>query len=776
MADTPDDKKPDLNPKKTDTEPKKSSIGKDVSKVFITGIEATAAAALKAVNPLEQKPISAGIDAAAGIATSKTTSPVKKEAIALAAYAAKTFIDLADTMGEYQKAASQSAFASEDLGKAFDGTDKIFHTYDQGLAQVTKSTGQSIDQVGAGYKELMKSSSFLATGFRDQTDAATRAQKGFDLYSNTVKVARTSGVEFSEASGLLHESLIKQGIGGEEALNSISLLKKGLSETGVTTSQGAKSLGTLTTATEFLTFNSNKTAAAIASVAKAQKDLANQFKDKPLPKDVYKTPMAEMESYTKAVGSATSAQQDFGEALYQAGMQGGGIEEMFDFMDKDPTEALKDMVQNLADTQFGGEILTKDKAKKEGKMSEYMVQTEMYQKQFGMKSPQEAMQFAEAASRGDIKKAAEIKAGTAEKEGALAKEESIKTDDEQYSKMYNQGEVRNKFLGQIAIATGATARSIARSGIEGLNKIFGDSSKIKEQKDAIGQKFGASAADAFGAFQDSKKKGLETQGMAAYKAAIEGSKLSDLQKKALLDLPKAAKSGSAGEIFKGIEDTKEGQEEKKEEGSKTMSPAFSPAETKTTPTAVALQGTQKGTSSSPEKTMSPLSAAAQKEVQPEAPSKQFFEEGTSESGTMLSTKGSTKPKEGFMGVGSNIEGWKKMQPTEATAGKGMLKFDDIKPIDKKGASTSAKSSTLAVAPQAAKPEIPQVVGDQAKSKAAAEVSSATATTTATTATPSPQTTQIIRANITLVLNEKEFATAVKDIKVTMPPAEKQVQG
>ena len=378
---------------------------------------------------------------------------------------------LSDSMAEMYKGFAQVSLASTDLesvlGDAGGASEKMFATYREGVSTVAQTTGRSIQTIQREYQELYKTSQFVADGFDLQSDAATRTQKTFEAYQKGVQLARATGLEFSDVSSVMSDLFRTQGIRSDEAQQSIAMLKKGIEGTTLSMPSAVTILKDMASTFRDVSVSGRDMAAAIGFAAKQQTVLAAESKY------TYRTSEEAASGMARALGGVVKAQKDWGESIFYTSLAGGGMEQAFDFMFaqpgeagyKSPMEQSKMMMQGIG-SMFGGDILTREEARDQGRTGEFMAQTQMIQQAYGLQSPQEAARFAglmEKAAEGDTTAFDEMNRIQQESQTALS--DILKSDEKHFNKLYTSSEVGNVLLTKIATSVGGFTRG-AVSGLQ----------------------------------------------------------------------------------------------------------------------------------------------------------------------------------------------------------------------------------------------------------------------------------------------------------------------
>lgn len=368
-------------------------------------------------------------------------------------------LSLVDDLRKMQKGAIESSFAFEGFGKTLGSFDQIIDKFNDGLAETQKATGLGADEISKKHKELYATSTYLAGGFKAQMDAQTRLAASMNLLAETTIVARSTGVDFGEASNFMKEALINQGEAGEETTRTMALLNANVTGTGISTQAALGHIKSLSKTFEFLSFNSGEAADMIANVVKTQKELADSGVK------AFASPQQAAQTYTNVLSKLATDQQSFGSALLYTSHQGGGLKDAFKFMMASPAEALKMQMAEVKKLAGGGkELLTMEEADKLGDRgrSDFMAQASIGMQLTGTKSPQEYSALIAQERGGGVGKKATDDSATRKSRTDEALN-AIKVGDEKYyPKIMEQNQLQNKYLGQIGIHTAVMASSILK--------------------------------------------------------------------------------------------------------------------------------------------------------------------------------------------------------------------------------------------------------------------------------------------------------------------------
>jgi len=636
--------------------------------------------------------------------------------LSLGPKAAEGMLSMSDSLNQFEQKISESTLASEPLITSADDSRKAFASMGKGMKDAMTTTGQSMGEAAEGMKTFNATSSSVGVGFGTISTAAARAEASNAAYSESVIVSRNVGLDFASTSGLISDALVSQGQTAHETSASIALLKVKTQDTGLSMGFGAGKMKDIILQSKHLNLDTNKLAASLGAVGKAQNELAASGNK------AFKSPQTAVETYTTALSKTIEKQQDFGEALFVAGVQGKGLEGMLDFMDADAGDAFKQSIE--ATTKLlGGKILTREEAKAPGGpgLGTYMAQASQIKEQYGFKSDKEALNFMELLPR--------IQAGgddgtKAQEEATAALEEVQNADKVHFQQMFTQGQVQNQLLGgvfagivQMSAGLGRALKTTQRAGKEALVE--------KAEQSTLGQLMAGLEKEGSGFVEGMQKKADKAE-PSSDKATTEAETLNNDAANKKANAASTAKEAERAELAvkaakatkadpSAIEALEEAAKNKRDASEKAYVAEKAAMEKAKAPAEKVAKAKTLATTTTPQKTLE--SAVAES------------------AGTLQNT---------FLKQGSNVGGQRSaLDPTSVSVGSGIPNINDIQIGQKQ----------LAATPESKKGDVTkEAAADQ---KAALTKSTSTSTTASADSTQKTETAaaeQEQYANINLVLN------------------------
>lgn len=313
---------------------------------------------------------------------------------------------LSDKLRNHQRELAQATLGSGEFSMAQEKASDVLNNFSAKMGEAAKITGQSFQEISNNVSGLLKTSIDVASGVGSVGDALSKTTDAFDSYSRMVVISRNTGVSLNDSMTLTTQLFKDQGMTIDQVSGTLVGMQTAVRDTGATTEQGLKTLSQMSQAYRFLEFDSTKAAMAIGSVA----TYAAQYPQ------TFKSPQQALEVYGKAVGGVADAQQNFAKSMFfgEVGGLGRGVKGMLEFMEQDPTDAMKTVLSSIKQVT-GGQIVTTQDAKTGGAREEgtFLAQVKLIEQMTGL-GTREAMKYldlAGATEKGDMlapDKAAEI--------------------------------------------------------------------------------------------------------------------------------------------------------------------------------------------------------------------------------------------------------------------------------------------------------------------------------------------------------------------------------
>lgn len=413
-------------------------------------------------------------------------------------------LDLRERFVDFNQTTFETSFAMMGFQKSIEASSELFQNFGEGAKDVQAITGESLGEIQKNFKSLYNESLNLAGGFTKETiPAGEQAANAMKLLGEASVVARMSGVDFNKMQQAMNTLLIQQGESGEKSVRVFAYLSNAIKDTGVSMDFAMSQIENLSRQFEFLEFDSGRLASVLANVAKTQKEMSGE-------KYTFKSPQQAMESYSRVLQKVAQDQQDFSQALFYSSLQGKGLEDALDFMmDTDPTAGLSRAMAGMREA-FGGELLDIETARRTGRTEEYMAQSMIMQRQLGLRSPREYEAFLKAEKAGKPVEAALAEAKeTREKTAEDTLANMQKQNENFYPQIMKQDQLRNKYLGHIAMSAGLLAdRFIREKGVAKVTEVLGGlDPEVAKLKDALT----TSQVDALRPINEEMKKASSAQ-------------------------------------------------------------------------------------------------------------------------------------------------------------------------------------------------------------------------------------------------------------------------
>lgn len=308
---------------------------------------------------------------------------------------------MSDALTTQQKQILEATAASGQFTGVLQKTAGIYPALNLGMVKVAQETGQDFDTISQAVSGYMKHSSLMASGNLENSSSVERMQASFNSYSQSVQVARQTGIDLNNLLTLQKEAYDDLGITVDQFNKNLLQSSGAIEGTGIPTEKAIGDIKRLGESFSYLNFDMQKSTKEYGAFVQFAKDR----------KDIFKSPQQAAELFKTTMTGVAGTQQDiakssfFGTMASQkgiGGVTGEGIRAGLQFEDLEGVDALKAITQTTKDL-FGGEIVSREDAKKDDQSaSKYIAQRRFLQQNLGIQDQAKVTRLMQSMETGNV--------------------------------------------------------------------------------------------------------------------------------------------------------------------------------------------------------------------------------------------------------------------------------------------------------------------------------------------------------------------------------------